>query len=68
MGWLNRGSRTTAHIREFGAVGVSLALLPIVSTLLGLMLILAVFGAGSGINRPPTFGLISIHSPARSRE
>jgi DHA1 family tetracycline resistance protein-like MFS transporter len=45
-------------------VAISLALLPVVLTVAGLLLILAVFAAGSGINRPPTFGLISMRSPA----
>ena len=68
MGWLNR--RFGEQRLIFGSLvllAISLALLPIVSTLFGLMLILAVFGAGSGINRPPTFGLISIHSPAEEQ-
>ncbi|MHC1765324.1 MAG: MFS transporter [Verrucomicrobiia bacterium] len=48
-------------------MAVSLALLPVISGLIGLMVVLAVFGAGSGINRPPTFGLISRRSPAEEQ-
>jgi MFS family permease len=43
---------------------LGLALLPVVGSMGGLLLILAVFAAGSGINRPPTFGLISMRTPA----
>jgi MFS family permease len=45
-------------------LAISLALLPMTATLLTLLLILALFAAGSGINRPPTFGLISLRTPA----
>jgi MFS transporter, DHA1 family, tetracycline resistance protein len=45
-------------------LAISLAVLPLVASLLGLLLILAVFAAGSGINRPPTFGLISMRTAA----
>jgi MFS family permease len=45
-------------------LAVSLAILPLTTTLFGLLLILALFAAGSGINRPPTFGLISMRTPA----
>lgn len=45
-------------------VAISLAMLPLMTTLGGLLLGLALFAAGSGINRPPTFGLISLSSPA----
>ena len=44
-------------------VGLSLAILPYISQLGWLLLGLALFAAGSGINRPPTFGLISLKTP-----
>ena len=43
-------------------VGVSLGLLPYMSTLTGLLLALGCFAAFSGINRPPIFGLISLNT------
>lgn len=43
-------------------LGISLLALPLTNNLFWLLLILAVFSAGSGINRPPTFGLISIRT------
>lgn len=45
-------------------VAISMALLPYFSSLIGLLLGLGVFAAASGINRPPTFGLISLLTPA----
>lgn len=45
-------------------VALSLALLPFQATLGGMLLSLGLFAAGSGINRPPVFGLISLNSPA----
>lgn len=48
-------------------VAVSLALLPQVSTLGGVLLVLGVFAASSGINRPPIFGLISRHTSAHEQ-
>jgi MFS family permease len=45
-------------------VGVSLALLPYAGTLTWLLLALALISAGSGINRAPTLGLLSILTPA----
>ena len=44
-------------------VALSLALLPLQSQMAGLLLVLGLFSAGSGINRPPVFGLISLNSP-----
>ncbi|MCP5518535.1 MAG: MFS transporter [Verrucomicrobiales bacterium] len=46
---------------------VSLALLPYVGTLAGLLVVLALVSAGSGINRAPTMGLISILAPAEEQ-
>jgi DHA1 family tetracycline resistance protein-like MFS transporter len=46
---------------------ISLALLPYFTTLGGLLLGLGLFAAGSGINRPPTFGMISLLSPANEQ-
>jgi DHA1 family tetracycline resistance protein-like MFS transporter len=40
--------------------GLGLVLLPAMGHLTGLLVALALFAAGSGINRPPTFGLISL--------
>ncbi len=45
-------------------VAVSLGMLPLMSSLGGLLLGLGLFAAGAGINRPPTFGLISINTSA----
>lgn len=41
-------------------VAVSMAVIPFFGQMGALLLTLALFAAGSGINRPPTFGLISI--------
>ena len=43
---------------------ISLAILPFFTSLGGLLLGLGLFAAGSGINRPPTFGMISLLTPA----
>jgi DHA1 family tetracycline resistance protein-like MFS transporter len=40
-------------------IGLSMAILPFVSSLPALLFGLAVFAGASGVNRPPTFGLIS---------
>lgn len=48
-------------------LAVSLLVLPLTSNLIVLLIILAVFSAGSGINRPPTFGIISMRSPAEEQ-
>jgi len=40
-----------------------LAILPYQSSLPGLLVALALLAIGSGLNRPPVFGLISIKSP-----
>lgn len=45
-------------------VAVSLCLLPFQSGMGWMLLVLGVFAAGSGINRPPVFGLISLNSSA----
>lgn len=45
-------------------VGVSLALMPYAATVAALLLVLALISAGSGINRAPTLGLLSIVTPA----
>jgi MFS family permease len=44
-------------------VAVSLALLPFQTGMAGLLVSLGLFAAGSGVNRPPVFGLISLNSP-----
>lgn len=43
-------------------LAVGLLALPLTANLAVLMVILGVFAAGSGINRPPTFGLISMRT------
>jgi len=48
-------------------VGVSLALMPYAGTLAALLLVLALISAGSGINRAPTLGLLSIVTPANEQ-
>jgi MFS family permease len=44
-------------------VAVGLLMIPYVSSISGLLIALGVFAAGSGIHRPPLFGLISILTP-----
>src|SRR5688572_18533482 len=44
-------------------VAVGLLMLPFVSTKVGLLMALGIFALGSGIHRPPLFGLISILTP-----
>jgi MFS family permease len=48
-------------------LAISLAALPLISTLGWLLLTLGLFAAGSGINRPPTFGLISMRTPPQEQ-
>jgi MFS transporter, DHA1 family, tetracycline resistance protein len=48
-------------------LAISLAILPLAGSLVALLLILALFAVGSGVNRPPTFGLISLRSPAEEQ-
>jgi len=43
---------------------VGLSALPFQTTLPGLLVVLALLAIGSGLNRPPVFGLISLKSPA----
>lgn len=45
-------------------VGASMAFLPYVTTLAGILIAVGVFAGFSGINRPPTFGLISLNTSA----
>lgn len=45
-------------------VGVSLAIIPFAPNLAALLFSLGLFSAGSGINRAPTMGMISMNSPA----
>ena len=45
-------------------VGVSLAIIPFAPNLAALLFSLGLFAAGSGINRAPTMGMISMNSPA----
>jgi MFS transporter, DHA1 family, tetracycline resistance protein len=44
-------------------VALSLALLPFHTSFAGLLFSLGLFAAGSGVNRPPVFGLISLNAP-----
>jgi len=44
-------------------VAISLAMLPYFPNLTGLLLGLGLFASASGVNRPPTFGLISLNTP-----
>lgn len=44
-------------------VALGLIMLPYVGSQAGLMIALAIFAAGTGIHRPPLFGLISILTP-----
>jgi MFS transporter, DHA1 family, tetracycline resistance protein len=44
-------------------VAIGLLMIPYVSSNTGLLIALGVFAAGSGIHRPPLFGLISILTP-----
>jgi MFS transporter, DHA1 family, tetracycline resistance protein len=43
--------------------GLGLLMLPFVTSLTGILIALTVFAAGSGINRTPTLGLLSILTP-----
>jgi len=43
---------------------VSLVALPFATTLPALLVVLALLAIGSGLNRPPVFGMISLKSPA----
>lgn len=45
-------------------VGLSLAIMPFVVSLAGILVAVGMFAASSGVNRPPVFGLISLNSPA----
>jgi MFS family permease len=48
-------------------VAGSLALMPYLGSVMGLLASLGLFAVGSGINRPPTFGMISLLSPAHEQ-
>lgn len=50
-------------VSSLALFAVSLMMLPYVSTLAGLLLALGLISAGSGINRAPTLGLLSIQTP-----
>ncbi|MEW6305562.1 MAG: MFS transporter [Verrucomicrobiota bacterium] len=52
---------------SFLVVAVSLTMIPFVPGLGGLLLALGLFAIGSGINRAPTMGLISMNSPAEEQ-
>jgi MFS family permease len=66
-GGIGRLVKSFGERRLIGAslivVAVSLLLMPLANSLLTLLLALAVFAIGSGINRAPTMGLISQLSP-----
>jgi len=65
VGRLNRamGERKLI-VASMVVVAVSLALMPIASGWGAILGVLALFAIGSGANRPPTFGLISLNSSA----
>jgi fucose permease len=44
-----------------------LAGLPFVTHLPGILIVLALLAIGSGLNRPPVFGLISLNSPSNEQ-
>jgi MFS family permease len=44
-----------------------LVLLPFQTHMIGLLLVLALLAIGSGLNRPPVFGMISLNSPANEQ-
>ncbi|MGA2854670.1 MAG: MFS transporter, partial [Verrucomicrobiota bacterium] len=46
---------------------VGLAALPFVTHLPGILIALALLAIGSGLNRPPVFGLISLNSPSNEQ-
>jgi DHA1 family tetracycline resistance protein-like MFS transporter len=48
-------------------VAISLALMPYVVSLTGILAAVGLFAVSSGVNRPPTFGLISLNSPANEQ-
>jgi len=54
-------------VASLAGVGVSLALMPYAATFAWLLLALALISAGSGINRAPTLGLLSIVTPANEQ-
>ena len=66
-GGIGRLVKSFGERRLIGAslivVAISLLLMPLANSLLTLLLALAVFAIGSGINRAPTMGLISQLSP-----
>ena len=49
---------------SFILTGISLVILPFVTSLHGLLLALALLAIGTSLNRPPTFGMISMLTPA----
>ena len=46
---------------------VGLTALPFVTHLPGILIVLALLAIGSGLNRPPVFGLISLNSPSNEQ-
>ncbi len=54
-------------VASLAGVGVSLAVMPYATTFAWLLLALALVSAGSGINRAPTLGLLSIVTPANEQ-
>jgi DHA1 family tetracycline resistance protein-like MFS transporter len=63
IGRLNKqfGERKLIVVSIF-FVGVSLALLPYMVSWAGILIALGLFAVSSGVNRPPTFGLISLNT------
>jgi MFS transporter, DHA1 family, tetracycline resistance protein len=48
-------------------IALSMALLPLTTSVVWLMIILGVFAVGTGMNRPPIFGLISLRTAAQEQ-
>jgi MFS family permease len=68
IGWLVKKFGEPKLI--FGSLliyAVSLIALPFVTSMTALLIVLALLAIGSGLNRPPVFGLISILSPANEQ-
>lgn len=60
------GERTLLSL-ALVVVAIGLIMLPYVRTQAGLLIALGIFAAGTGIHRPPLFGLISILTPANEQ-
>jgi MFS transporter, DHA1 family, tetracycline resistance protein len=61
---VNRWGEPRLICVSFFLLGISLILLPYMHSLWGLCVSLAILALGSSTNRPPTFGMISVLTPA----